>query len=398
VRSEWKAAQISDAVTRLRCDLDRSRCAGTPAAEVRGVTRDDVPKPGKVHVGFDRQAAYELYQQIVAPVMPVLKGARNVYVVTSGALSSLPFSVLVTQAPKDGENDADPQVLRATPWLLREFALTTLPSVASLKALRTFEQQAAATAPAKFDFIGMGDPVLGAGSGPTGGRGPTRAANLFRSVASNGAGLADPQSLRESFNALPGTKVELEAMQQAFAPRAQILLGPAATETAVKTTGFEGVKVVAFSTHGLVAGEIDGIAEPGLVFTPPAKATAEDDGLLTATEVAQLKPSADWVLLSACNTASSDGTPGADALSGLARAFFYAGARSLLVSHWPVRDDVASRLTVDAIKREREHPELGRAEALRQATLAILDESASGARTLAQPSAWAPFSLVGEGM
>jgi CHAT domain-containing protein len=120
--------------------------------------------------------------------------------------------------------------------------------------------------------------------------------------------------------------------------------------------------------------------------------------LLTATEVAQLQLSADWVLLSACNTASSDGTPGADALSGLARAFFYAGARSLLVSHWPVRDDVASRLTVDAIKREREHPELGRAEALRQATLAILDESASGDRTLAQPASWAPFSLVGDGL
>jgi CHAT domain len=55
--------------------------------------------------------------------------------------------------------------------------------------------------------------------------------------------------------------------------------------------------------------------------------------LLTASEVAQLKLNADWVVLSACNTAAGD-KPGAEALSGLARAFFYAGARALLVSHW----------------------------------------------------------------
>ncbi len=56
-----------------------------------------------------------------------------------------------------------------------------------------------------------------------------------------------------------------------------------------------------------------------------------DDELLTASEVAQLKLDADWVVLSACNTAAGD-KPGAEALSGLARGFFYAGARALLVS------------------------------------------------------------------
>jgi CHAT domain-containing protein len=50
-----------------------------------------------------------------------------------------------------------------------------------------------------------------------------------------------------------------------------------------------------------------------------------DRGLLTASEVAQLKFNADWVVLSACNTIAGD-KPGAEVLSGLARSFFYAGA------------------------------------------------------------------------
>src|SRR5262245_66451196 len=79
------------------------------------------------------------------------------------------------------------------------------------------------------------------------------------------------------------------------------------------------------------------IAEPALLLTPPNQPSEEDDGLLTASEAALLKLDADWVVLSACNTAAGDGNAtGAEALSGLARAFFYAGARALRVSHWAV--------------------------------------------------------------
>ena len=94
-----------------------------------------------------------------------------------------------------------------------------------------------------------------------------------------------------------------------------------------------------FATHGLLAREADNIlqsrAEPALMLTPPQLASEEDDGLLTASEVAQLKLDADWVVMSACNTAAGDKFD-SDALSGLARAFFYAGSRALLVSHWYV--------------------------------------------------------------
>ena len=104
-----------------------------------------------------------------------------------------------------------------------------------------------------------------------------------------------------------------------------------------------------------------------------------------------MKLNADWVLLSACNTASPD-APAAEGLSGLSRAF-YAGAKSLLVSHWRVRDDVAPLLIPAMLLMKREHPDLSRAQALREASLAILDNRALNA---ADPAAWAPFTLIGE--
>ena len=84
-------------------------------------------------------------------------------------------------------------------------------------------------------------------------------------------------------------------------------------------------QTLAFATHGMMAGEVGGVGEPGLILTPPKAGTLEDDGYLAASEIAKLRLNADWTILSACNTASADGTPGAEGLSGLAKAFFYAG-------------------------------------------------------------------------
>ena len=177
-----------------------------------------------------------------------------------------------------------------------------------------------------------------------------------------------------------------------------LLMRERATETELKRLDAAGAladyRVVSFATHGLVAGEA-GAGEPALVMTPPALATPEDDGLLTASEVAALRLDADWVLLSACNTAA--GAAGGESLSGLARAFFYAGARGLLVSHWPVSSPAAVRLTTGTFDAMRADPGIGRAEALRRATLAILDDPASTVAEL-DPAYWAPFSIVGEGL
>ena len=135
-------------------------------------------------------------------------------------------------------------------------------------------------------------------------------------------------------------------------------------------------------------------AEPALALSIPAKPTEEDDGLLTASEIAQLKLDADWAVLSACNTAAEE-KPGAEALSGLARAFFYAGAHALLVSHWAVDSDAATRLTTTTFDILQSDPKLGRAEALRRAMLAYMNDATDPLN--AYPALWAPFVVVGEG-
>ena len=110
------------------------------------------------------------------------------------------------------------------------------------------------------------------------------------------------------------------------------------------------------------------------------------------------------MVLSACNTAAADGTPGAEGLSGLAKAFFYAGTRSLLVSHWPVDSAATVKLTTSAFRalktdQKESDQKIGRAEALRCAMLAMIDGAGTSGNPAneAHPLYWAPFVVVGEG-
>jgi len=191
------------------------------------------------------------------------------------------------------------------------------------------------------------------------------------------------------------------------APESDLHLGARATETAVTALSSSGAlaryRIIHFATHGLLAGETEDIAqslaEPALLLTPPAVASERDDGLLTASEVAGLKLDADWVVLSACNTAGAGEKGDAEVFSGLARAFFYAGARALLVSHWYVDSDAAVKLTTKAFAALSADPGIGRAEAMRRAVLAVMRDTSRPAHWIpaAHPAVWAPFVVVGEG-
>ena len=168
-------------------------------------------------------------------------------------------------------------------------------------------------------------------------------------------------------------------------------------KTTVKQTKLDDYRIVYFATHALVAGQLEKYvkvgAEPALILTIPERPTELDDGLLTASEVAQLKLNADWVVLSACNTAAEE-TPGAEALSGLARAFFYAGARSLVVSYWEVDSDASVQLMVNTFEASARNSKLSHAEALRQSMLSMINNAKSDED--AHPWLWAPFVVVGE--
>lgn len=330
---------------------------------------------------FDRALAHRLYRSMWAPLESVVKGKVQVFVVPTGPLTSFPLSVLVAEEPRGGvAGDADPQTLSDTAWLIKRHALTTLPSISSLKALRVYANKGSGSEP----FAGFGDPAFGA---------PANMLIASRSVASVFRGASPDLATLRTLPPLPQTAGELKALAKALgASDDAVYLRERATEGQVKSIDLSKKRVIAFATHGLMAGDM-GLGEPGLVFTPPGMASERDDGYLSASEAAGLNLKADWIILSACNTAAGD-TPGAKGLSGLARAFFLAGSKSLLVSHWPVWDNAAMKLTTGTVTNMQKRPADGRAEALRQSMLTLMNDKS--APYFAHPAAWAPFILVGE--
>jgi CHAT domain-containing protein len=290
-----------------------------------------------------------------------------------GPLLSLPWGVLVTKAPAAGQ---PPQ------YLARDTAISVLPTIGSLRELRAVAGRSAAPRP----FIGFGDPAFGGGGGSEGALAAAAAA-CRRGEPMDGA-------LLRAMPPLPDTATELRSIAKTLGgDAASVVLGADATEARVRATDLSQYRVVVFATHGLLPGELRCQSEPALVLTPPAAAgSTADDGMLDASEITQLKLDADWVLLSACNTAGPDGGLGGESLSGLTRAFLYAGARALLVSHWPVASRATTELTTGLFSVQAKDASLGRAEALRRSQLALL-----GQRATAHPFFWAPFVLVGDG-
>ena len=395
-RSDLTSGDVNAAIRRLLWDV-----GGNVDASFAETSRWE--QEGNGAYPYDRSTAFELYSELIAPLEDEIAGKRHLFVAGAGSLSSFPLAALVTREPEG--LDGNPEDLRETSWLADQFAITQLPSLQSLEFLRRFGREEIEDG--VVTMRGFGDPILTGEAATRGGRGRTRSTGLDTGTArrvfggARGAnrGVANVEALRELAR-LPGTRTELVAIRDALgASDDAINLGEEATEQRFKSSRLGDVDILVLATHGLLAGEIDGAIEPGLVFTPPLMASIEDDGFLSTSEIAELQLGADWVILSACNTAAGDGSDGAPGLSGLAKAFFFAGARNLLASHWPVRDDVAALLTVRTIEIARDRPELSRAEALQQAMIEVRnDKRADGPRdTWAHPNAWAPFTLIGDG-
>jgi CHAT domain-containing protein len=372
--------------------LTKAQLSDKVAAFRRGLDVDQLNKSisdGKP-VLFNLDIAYELYSLLLRPVEATIKDKTNLAVVPSAALTALPFHLLVTEKPPASLNDGkNAGPYRDAAWLLRRHAVTVLPSVASLRALRSEKRADNGARP----FVGFGDPLFQNTPAPNNSRGPAKTRGYADYWTRSGS--IDRGLLAASLPRLTDTADEIRKIGERLGANANdIYLGAAASETTVKKAQLSNYRVVYFATHGLVAGDVKGVGEPSLALSIPANPTEIDDGLLTSSEVAQLKLNADWVVLSACNTVAGD-KPGAEALSGLARAFFYAGARAILVSHWAVESEAATRLTTSTFDIMSKNPGIGRAEALRRAMLDYLGDKANDDN--ANPAYWGPFSVVGEG-
>ena len=297
-----------------------------------------------------------------------LTGRGRVAVVTSDALSRLPFSVLLPSVPVSGQTD-----YKDMDWMVRRhaFSIALTPSAAF----------AARKAPgAQLSFLGVGAPNLSGATDPAGG-----SVTLFR------GGAAALDSLR-SLRPLPASAGEIARVSAISGFSSSLALtGEDATELRVRQASGDRYGVLLFATHGLMDGEVAGLNEPALVLTPPAEAGQTDnDGLLLASEIGALGLSADFVILSACNSAAGRNET-APAYTGLANAFLGSGAQGLLLSHWRVRDDAAAHLSASTV--ERALAGASHAEALRQSQLALI-EGAADVPDSANPSIWAPFVLI----
>ncbi|WP_339038544.1 CHAT domain-containing protein [Bradyrhizobium symbiodeficiens] len=359
---------------------------------------------------FDLALGNELYELLLKPVESGWKPAKNLIVVTNGALGLLPLSLLPT-AKVEVAADEDPLFVgyRNVPWLARTHAVSTVPSAAALRTLR----QLPPGKPGRGDLVAFGDPyfnrdqqaeadagekvqVADAGGNVTRG-GPLKRRNSPKLEGVDSAELGLLPRLPDTADELKSIALALQAD-----PSKVLFLGKDATESAVKTMNLSGFRILAFATHGLIPGELNGLTQPALALSSPAVTGEGGDGLLTMEEILGLKLDADWVILSACNTGAGAGA-GAEAASGLGRAFFYAGTRALLVTNWSVHSQSARQLVTDLFKRQADDPKLSRSEALRQAAMALVDGPGylnSEGKTefaYAHPLFWAPYTIIGDG-
>ena len=376
--------------------------------DLSGVRRiGDIP-------AFDLSAAYDLYRKVLEPTEAAWKDKSNLFVIAHGALGYLPFALLPME---DAGKPEDKGLLfsgyRDAKWLGKNYTITSLPSTGSLQILRS---QVRKRTPGPIKFLGFGDPffnqnhVSGAEKSNSdsnkvkdrGGAVTARSAINFRSApvsrSADSATIANLPRLPETVDELRSIAASLKAD-----PAVDVVVGLAANESQIKSTNMRDIDILAFATHGLAVGDLDGLNQPALAFTPSSLlgAAAGDDGLLTMGEILGLQLNADWIILSACNTGAGDGI-GAKAVSGLGRAFFYAGTRGLLVTNWPVETYSAKLLTTGLFERYAADTKAGNAHALRETIVSMIesdvhtDEGSKVALfSYAHPVFWAPFTFVG---
>ncbi|MEN9760077.1 MAG: hypothetical protein RL676_1228, partial [Pseudomonadota bacterium] len=391
-------------------------------------------------------ASNRLYEVLLAPLASTLQGASSWTVSTTGALGTLPLSLLTT-APYRAT--PDPRLLFAeyqrAPWLNRQVAIAYNPSAMATIALRKLPRGS----DSRRVFFGVGDPQFGGQLVQA--AGATRqvstvpknsvalrnmkiprqeqqnrvtvsasdyAGQLARpneriEIATDILAMADAAVEKRSMAShrpaeavaipdippLPDTRDEILAIARSLGadPRGDTVFGSDATRDRIMSMKLNDRRILAFATHGLIPGDMPGLTQPALTMSYRKDPR---DSLLTLEDILRLKLDADWVVLSACNTGAADGL-GGEAASGLGRGFFYAGSRALLLTHWPVESESAKRLVVEIFSRYSKNT--SRAQAVREASQSLIDapgyldpQTKKLLYSYAHPMFWAPYTLIGD--
>jgi CHAT domain-containing protein len=359
-RVDRSAAELAESVAALRASVAAKGAGGLL----------DVP-------AFDAAAAHELYRATVGKVASALDGIAHLYWYGDGALGAVPPAILVTAPPR---NPAPTSMadFESTEFLVDRYSLSSLPDLYLAKTMFLKPERRSMESPR---FAGIGAPLLSR-------------EELAQKTLASSFELAGGTAIRNlrSLPKLPAAREELDALAEMF-HEPLLWLGDEADESRVKALPLKEYRVIAFATHGFTRSDIQGQMYPSLLLAPPEQAQGNNDGLLTTLEIGELDLDADLVLLSACNTATSDGRPDAEAFSGLVQSFLVAGARSLLVSHWPVASGAASRLSVATVEQWLAGEPLARS--LQQSIRRIRSEAQSDLE--AHPFFWGPFVLADDG-
>jgi CHAT domain-containing protein len=318
---------------------------------------------------FAPGAALKLYQTVLGKVAPALDGAKSVTFAPTGPLLSVPFETLLT-------GPADDKDLSHAPFLIRKYVITHVPAAANFVKLRSTGPSVASQ-----PWFGFGNFNRIT---------PDQAARTYP-----GARCKESADVLAALPSLEGTQQELALASRIFnAPATDVREGAAFTVAGVESLTLKDYKIVHFAAHALLPSELACQDEPAIVTSTPPGATDAKQALLTASDIAGLKLDADAVILSACNSGGPGGTSAGESLAGLARSFFYAGARSLLVTHWEVDDSAADIIVSKALLSLSQKKGEGLSAALRQSQLSWLDRS-DIQPALKHPFYWAPFAIVG---
>jgi CHAT domain-containing protein/tetratricopeptide (TPR) repeat protein len=335
----------------------------------------------------------DLYDLLVRPAEGAVAAAQRLLVVPDAALHALPFGALTRRSPRE------------TPrFLIESVAITTAPSMTVFGEL------------ARRPRVGSGPLLAAAFADP---RYPPAAANPPKRVRSGAADepsgdepadartsepavdgtpqLPDPFADAELTDVLrsgaalvplPASRDEATALVNLYAPRSALYVGEAATEQQAREVR-PGTRIVHFAVHGIVNERFP--LNSALAFTiPQRRKETEENGLLQAWEIIDhLRLDADLVTLSTCQSAI--GSPaGGEGLLTLARAFQYAGARSVVASLWRVEDRATAQLMTAFYRNLRSGSTI--AESLRAAQLALLRTNENR-----HPFYWAAFTISGYG-